>query len=281
MTRRGKTLLLSLAVVLVSGGLAAAVLSSRTIEGSIPGSATILSLAAPPDGLLAGTEQGLYASPDGKRWARVPRFGTSRVVVKGETGGALLGQGDHLYATGGLASFQDLGGLRSDETDSDLGSVAAVASGDQRTIAVTTTGRVFLRFEGLLIAPLEAVLPRGVLSVAAGGGKIYAGGLGIGLWLSEDDGVSWRQVLATPVASVEIDSNDESRVFLGTPGGLLVSDPEKTWRFTELRIQVDALAYGDGEFFAVSDRIVYRSRDGDSGWRAIPAREAESQRVRK
>lgn len=272
MTRRGKSILASIAVLLVSGGLAAAVLSSRTIEGSIPGDAAVLSLASLEEGLLVGTGSGLYLSPDGKRWALSERFSLGPVVVKSVDDGALVARDESLYAARGLSSFDDLPGFRPNEASGQPGeNIVAVASGDQGMIAVTRSGRVFLRLAGEPVRQLRATLPRGVHSVAVGAGKFFAGGLAMGVWVSEDQGASWQQVLATPVAAVEIETGEDQRVFLGTPGGLLVSDASRTWRFAELRTGIDALTHRGDEFFAVSDRLVYTSRGGDTGWRAISA----------
>src|SRR5436305_13886061 len=54
--------------VLFLGALVLVLLSNGRVQGSIPGSDSILSLAAIHRGFLVGTSGGVLQSPDGKTW---------------------------------------------------------------------------------------------------------------------------------------------------------------------------------------------------------------------
>lgn len=261
MTRRGKILLLSTTLALVGGGLVAALVSSRRIEGAVPGNAPILSLAAVPDGFLVGTGRGLYRSPDGRRWGVVEAV-SGAVAVKGMEAGALVASGGSIYTASGISDLNKVAELAE--------RLVAVGGAPGKVVAATSAGGILLQ-EGSRFSSLPAAPPRGVLALASSGLDIYAAGVAIGLWVTSDAGRSWQQVLATPVTSIEKETVGAGRTFLGTPGGLLVSDPRVGWRFTSLRVAVNGLALRGQYVFAVSNRILYESSGGDTGWRAIPA----------
>src|SRR5260370_22568077 len=60
--------------VLFLGALVLVILSSGRVQGSVPGSDSILSLAAIPQGFLVGTAGGVLQSPDGKTWLAAPHL---------------------------------------------------------------------------------------------------------------------------------------------------------------------------------------------------------------
>ena len=81
--------------VLFLGALVLVLLSNSRVQGSIPGSDSILSLAAIHQGFLVGTAAGVLQSPDGKTWlaaTNIPREpvavasdGTTSYVLAGGT----------------------------------------------------------------------------------------------------------------------------------------------------------------------------------------------------
>lgn len=266
-TRHRGVLLAGLTVgVLFVGALVIAFLGTRVNAAAVPGSQPIASLAVTPAGYLVGTIGALYASPDGKTWtpARLP---PELVAVDSD------GVTAYVLAAGTLRSTRDLATftvLASSVTGTVIaaapGGGAYIASGP-RIVRVGVDGRV----TDLPVGPAK---PAGLLALAvspARPGTILAGGPVSGLWQSDDNAVTWHRVLGTPTLALLIDRDRPERLLLGTPGGVLVSeDAGARWRFTELRLDVHGLSQENGQFFAVaSDRVVYRSANGDKGWVAV------------
>lgn len=250
-------------LVALAISLGVALVSFRTIEGSVPGRGPVLGLAVTARSYLVGTSTGVFASDDGVRWSRLSEF----------SGGALVAQasGEVLVLTGGdLYRGEGLSGL----------SVVASGLPEATALAGDASGRAWLSGEGqLLVVERDGSRrsveyeqgPEGVVALSVteeNPVRLYAGGISSGLWVSQDGGHTWEQVLQTPVRAVA--SNGDRR-FIGTAGGVLHSTPVQPWEFTDLRLSVEALARADGEFAAVTaDRLVYRSADGIE-WEAVAA----------
>lgn len=268
MARPRSLLLAAVLVALLSGAFVAALISSRQIEGGIPGGSPVLALAAIEPGFLAGTDGGLLVSPDGRSWSvpELPR-GRSLVTAAGGAGVALVD--GRLLRTEDLVTFQPVTGEQLAGT-----ALAGLPEGSvyvwtgSRTVARAPAGGPVERL------PLGDAAPPDVLALAvapAGPAILYAGGIASGLHRSADSGASWTRLLATPVRAILIDPADPRRLLLGTPGGVLVSaDGGLSWEFTELRSRIEGLAEHGGRFFAVtSDRLVFASPDGVRAWEAL------------
>jgi photosystem II stability/assembly factor-like uncharacterized protein len=251
--------------VLFLGALILALLSTRRIQGSIPGSDSILSLAAIRQGFLVGTTGGVLESPDGRTWlaaTNIPREPVS--VASDGTTSYVLG-GSILKSTKDLRSF---GTLATGVTGT------VIAPGPGRTIYVAA-GRSITRIAGsggrlpaLAGGPVPDVLAMAVVGDKPG--SVLVGAIG-GLWRTDDAGRTWQRILGTPSQAVLVDPSNPQRILLGTPGGVLVSENGGLqWHQTEMRRDVHGLSAENGKFFAVTtERIVYGSNDGVTGWTAF------------
>src|SRR2546421_59398 len=110
-------------------------------------------------------------------------------------------------------------------------------------------------------------IPREPVSVASDGTTSYV--LAGGTLKSTRD----MRTFGTPSQAVLVDPSSPQRILLGTPGGLLVSENGGLqWHQTEMRKDVHGLSQEGGRFFAVTtERLVYGSNDGTSGWTAFTA----------
>ena len=253
---------------LLVGSVVAAVLNARRLEGSVPGRAAILGLAASPEGFLLGTSDGVLSSSDGLTWERVAGFHSDSLVAGSAAIVAVVSE-RRLHVAPDLKSFRPV-----------------PAQLDRPTaLTVTRRGRVWVADRSVLLAgdttglqastPLEdgpqEVLSLGVLEESGQVPElILAGGLSSGLWRLDDTAAGWQRVLGTPIRAILMDPVKPGRYLLGTAGGVLVAGPTAP-EFTDLRLAVEALAESDGTYYAITaDRLIYSSQGG-SRWSALAA----------
>jgi hypothetical protein len=253
--------------VLFLGALVLVILSSGRVQGSIPGSDSILSLAAIPSGFLVGTAGGVLQSPDGKTWLAATNIPREPVSVTSDGTSSYVLAGGTLKSTRNLRTF---GTLATGVTGT------VIAPGPDGTVYVAA-GRSIDRVAsgGAPLPPLPGPPAPGVFSMAVVGdrpGSVLVGAIG-GLWRTDDTGRSWQRILGAPSQAVLVDPANPQRILLGTPGGVLVSENGGLqWHQTEMRKDVHGLSQAGGRFFAVTtERLVYGSDDGTSGWTAFTA----------
>jgi hypothetical protein len=261
--RRWPLALTAALLLLISGALVAVIITSRTIVGAVPGRSPILGMAALDDGFLVGTSRGAFVSRDGVTWSGVKNFSRSETLVAdGRTQGLVLSAGT-VWSTRDLSAF---------DKRSQVGRGVAMAVAADDSVYVVKDPAHVLRISGNQTQQLAfSTGPEEILSLASvDAGSLLAGGLTSGLWESRDGGVTWRRLLQTPTRAIMGDPVSEKRIFIATAGGILVSNDEgRRWRFTGMRMPVEALAEAAGRFFALStDRLVYTSTDGVS-WSRI------------
>ncbi|MEX2587710.1 MAG: hypothetical protein WD602_06925 [Actinomycetota bacterium] len=245
--------------------LFAAVISLRTIEGSIPGREPVLGLAAAGEYFLVGTAAGVYVSTDGVQWSALEQFSQGALVAQAGSDVLVLSQGE-LYRGAGPASLE------------------LVADGLPGALALAgdAAGRAWLgREEDLLIVEPEGERrpvrhregPDDMVALAVDDtntDKVFAGSLSSGLWYSRNGGRRFEPVLETPTRAVVVSVSGPRR-FIGTAGGVLYSTPTDPWEFTDLRLSIEALARADRQYYAITtDRLLYRSADG-LAWEPVAA----------
>lgn len=276
MKRRWPLLLLAALLMLISIALAVTLLSTRSIEGAVPGKAPLLGLAVVQGQFLAASETGLYLSPDGKTWSKPRSFskeaallagigpknaivlsgrglfrfdapGSFRLLLPGPTDGTALGSsGGSAYIARGINSILVIGPP-----------CLSGVSPDTECRHPESSGTLRLRRGPSEILALDAAPSNPVM--------FFAGGLRSGVWRSAAPELRWQKVLATATRAVLVDDLDPRRIYIGTAGGLLVSkDQGLSWSFTDLREPVEALAQWQDTLFALAgNRLVFRSSDGE------------------
>jgi photosystem II stability/assembly factor-like uncharacterized protein len=255
-----------LVVALFCVGVVLAVVTSRRVRGSIPGSDSILSLAAIRAGFLVGTSRGLAASQDGATWAAA-RIQRQQVAVASDgTSAYVLAEGD-VRVTSDLSTYTV-------QVTGVTGTAVAGGSGGSVYVAHAPWIALFGADGKLRALPSSPPVKEGVVALTAAPGnpsELLAGGPISGLWQSQDAGATWHRLVGTPSQAVLIDPANPQRILLGSPGGLLESvDGGTQWRFTQLRKDVHGLAAAGGVFFAVtSERILYESSDGVGRWKPL------------
>jgi hypothetical protein len=252
----------------MAGALIAALVSSRQLAGAIPGDDPILSMAAIEKGFLVGTAGGLYASPDGKRWAQVKGFLGRRALVARAADKAVVLHEKNLLATSDLKTYEAIhdfprGGL-------------ALAGDREGNIYVTEDAKHLVLFEagGSVRRVTATGGPKEILTVAGIPGDpavILAGGLTSGFWRSPGGDNDWRNILKTPTRAILADGAKQDRIFLGTPGGIFYSNDQGfTWTYSDMRLPVEALAEHQGVYYAItSDRLLYFSKTGTNNWNRL------------
>jgi hypothetical protein len=251
--------------VLFLGALILALLSTRRIQGSIPGSDSILSLAAIRQGFLVGTAGGLLESPDGRTWLAATNIPREPVSVASD------GTTSYILAGGLLKSTRD---LRTFGTVATAVTGSVIAPGPGGTIYVAA-GRAITRIagSGAALPPLAGPPVADILSMVVvpdRPGSVLVGAIG-GLWRTDDAGSTWQRILGTPSQAILVDPSNPQRILLGSTGGVLLSvNGGLQWHQTTMRKDVHGLSAENGKFFAVTtERVVYGSNDGVTAWTAL------------
>lgn len=249
MIRRRSSVLIALVLGLLAAGALYAVLSERRLRGEVPGRGAILSLAVANDRFLVATSVGLFESKDAIDWQRHEFTGRIQVASSGQA----------VFATVGPRIFR-----------LDNNASGGLLRSTPSALAVEAEG-LYAAVLGFIHTPdgdvqMHDPQPTDVAALDVEPPVFYAGGISSGLWKSENSGQNWRQLLETPITAILADSG---RIFVGTPGALLISEAPDRLEFTELREPIGGLAKVDGRFYAVASRVIYRSDNGKTNWRAV------------
>ena len=240
----------------------------------------------PADGsLLLASNTGLFRiGPDGGRPSRVT--GTLRtpsgsgsisaeLVVRFDGDGRLLGSGhpsggSDLPAALGLIASDD--GGRTWRSVSKLGEAdlhALAFSGDELAAAIFGQAQILVsRDGGRTFTPRIGPLPLVDLALDPSDARRWVASSEQGVFVSADDGRTWRQYDPTPNSRLAWGARELFRVDPGGP--VLVSrDGGRTWkRRGDTGGEPQALAVGGGGelFVAMVDGTVRRSGDGGRTW---------------
>lgn len=250
MIRRRSSLLAALVLGLLIVGAMYAVLSERRLTGEVPGRGAIRSLAISEDGFFVATSEGIFESRDGIEWERHELTGQTQVASSGSA----------VFASSAERLFR-----------LDKNAVAGALTGPPSALAAE--GEVaYAAVDGWIAhvpggdAQMHDPQPRDVVALDVDQRIIYGGGISSGLWKSEDGGQEWLQLIATPTTAVMA---DPTRLLVGTPGGLLISESKDRLEFTELREPINGLSMFRETIYAVGERLIYRSENGKTGWEAL------------
>jgi hypothetical protein len=259
-----------LGLVLV-GAFAVALIATRTIKGTVPGRAALLSLGVIDDGFLVGTAEGAYTSSDSVSWRLVKGFNHQRTLITSNGNLAVALSGTGLYKTSDLRSFDKV------FQTAQRGVALALDSKNNIYVAEDNRHLDLIKTDGSLQRVTATTGPQEVLALDAEAGDpalLFAGGLRSGLWRSFGGESGWRHVSRTPTTAIFVDPNNEDRVFIGTARGILVSkDKGLSWRSTSFHVPVVAMAEHRGRYFVLaSNQSVYVSSNGISDFKRFQGR---------
>jgi hypothetical protein len=252
-------------LLIFSVALVVALVSSRSLSGSVPGEDPVLSLGVVDKGFVVGTTKGMWVSSDARVWHRSARFHRDRTLAASVNGKIFTVSRGVVEETSDLETFEPAVGavLASVAIATDPKGDVFLSNGSQVTLSTPDSG---LQSVPIVRGPKE------VIALAAAPGAtvtVYAGGLSSGMWRSIDGGLRWRRMLETPTRALMVDPADPKRVFLGTAGGLLVSTNRGVgWKFTDMRLKVEAIAAEGADYYVLTDdRLIYRSKNGIKDWK--------------
>lgn len=264
MRRRWPVVLLAAIAALLGASLIAALLSGRQIQGSVPVDAPALALAAIDEGRMVATTAGVFITRNDIDWAAARQFGSGSALVASRDGVAAIRFSDgKVRRTMTTRDLDEISGV----TDEDPLGAAMSFAPDGSLHLVDSRAEAIIRVGGSDMH-LPAGGPGAANALAVASDRFLLGGVTTGLW--ELRGQSWLRLVATPVRAVLIDEKNESRIFLGSPGGLLVSrNAGRSWRFTSLREPIEGIAQDSSRYYAITNRkIIYRSGTGEEDWEA-------------
>lgn len=268
MKRRWPLVSLALMVAAFAVVFGVVLLSSRRLHGSIPGNSPILSLGVIKSGFALGTTKGVLRSSDGIEWERVAELPRSRALVASGGDRIVVLSGGLLQETTDLKTFSDAFGAV-------IKGVAIASDGPGNVYVAESPKRISLITKDHSLASVRVKKgPAEIVTLGAIPGRkvrLFAGGVVSGFWISGDGGITWLRNLKTPTRAVVVDPINGKHVLIGTAGGILsTNDGGHTWRFTDMRSSVEALAYDNNRFYAVDEgRLVWVSRGGNAGWKPI------------
>jgi photosystem II stability/assembly factor-like uncharacterized protein len=271
--------------------LAAAVVLSRTGDerasgggpeaiAGLPNTPDYHSLLVAPDdpnALVLGTHNGLYRSGDaGRTW--------EKAKLDGEDAMNLARAGTHVVWAAGhnvLAKSADGGNTWQDVRPDGLPGLDvhgfAVDPRDPQTLFAAIAGQGLYRSTdgGTSFSVVSQRVGPGVMALAATpDGRILAGDMQQGLFVSGDGGKTWKVTLKAALMGLALNPNDASRVLATGPGILRSTDGGRTWE-QPLPLEQGAgpVAWAPSDpqvaYVVGFDKTLYKTEDGGAVWTAV------------
>lgn len=262
--KRWPRVLAALLGLVIAGAIIGALVSTRRLEGSVPGKSPILGLAVTESGYLVGTGEGMFSSKDARTWFRSPGP-RAKALVTNDSSSAIALAESLVTRSEDLQNFVPAVGSVQDGI--------AIAADDEDNIYIAEDARtivLYLAAGGVKRSTVEGG-PREIVSFDVISGDpvtLFAGGLTSGFWRSTTGGTTWRHILKTPVRAIVVDPENPKRIFIGTAGGVLYSkDGGLKWDFTEMRSSIEAITAARGKIWVITqDRLIFSSEDGINGY---------------
>jgi photosystem II stability/assembly factor-like uncharacterized protein len=238
---------------------------------------SLLVAASNPEALTLGTHNGLYQSNDGGRtWQSTTLSGQDAMNLARASEAVVWTAGHNVLArsTDGGATWQDVrpAGLPGLDVHG-----FAIDPGDPETLYAAIAGQGLYRSEdgGGSFALVSREVGPGVMALAVlADGRILAGDMQRGLFVSSDRGVSWQVTLEAGLMGLAVNPQ-QPEVVLGTgPGILRSSDGGRTWeRAMALEEGAGPVAWAPSDpqtaFVVGFDRTLYKTTDGGQSWQPV------------
>jgi photosystem II stability/assembly factor-like uncharacterized protein len=236
-------------------------------------------LVAPrdPNSLALGTHNGLYQSSDGGRtWEATALAGQDAMNLGHAEGGTTWTAGHNVLAksTDGGETWQDVRPEGLPHLDIHG---FAVDPRNGRTLWAALAGQGLYRSTngGASFQLVTREVGGGVMALAVTpAGRILAGDMQQGLFISDDGGKSWTPTLQAGLMGLAVNPKEPERIVATGPGILLSTDAGRTWD------EVLPLGQGAGPVawapsrprvgYAVGfDKTLYKTEDRGATWRPV------------
>jgi photosystem II stability/assembly factor-like uncharacterized protein len=238
---------------------------------------SLLVAARNADALTLGTHNGLYQSSDGGRtWRTTTLAGQDAMNLGRAAGGVTWTAGHNVLAksTDGGRTWQDVRPEGLPHLDIHGFSVDPR---DQRTLWAALAGQGLYRSKdgGQRFNLVTREVGAGVMALAVTrDGRILAGDMQQGLFVSADGGSTWKLTLRAGLMGLAANPKERERIVATGPGILLSTDGGRNWN------QVLPLEQGAGPvawapsrprvgYVVGFDKTLYKTQDGGATWRPV------------
>jgi photosystem II stability/assembly factor-like uncharacterized protein len=266
------------AAILASGGSSDEAASTPAAGlPDTPDYHSLLVAAGNADALTLGTHNGLYQSSDGGRtWQSTTLAGQDAMNLGRAEGGVTWTAGHNV-----LAKSADGGRTWQDVQPDGLPHLDihgfAVDPRDQRTLWAALAGQGIYRSKdgGESFELVTREVGGGVMALAVTpDGRILAGDMQQGLFVSADAGGTWKPTLQAGLMGLAVNPKEPERIVATGPGIMLSSDGGRNWdQVMPLEAGAGPVAWAPSNprvaYVVGFDKTLYKTDDGGATWRPV------------
>ena len=236
-------------------------------------------LVAPSDAhtLFLGTHSGLYRSTDGGRtWSEASLAGQDAMNLARASEGVVWAAGHDVLAksTDGGETWQDV--VPDGLPHLDVHGFAADPR-DQKTLWAALAGQGLYRSSdgGESFSLVSREVGPGVMALAVThDGRVLAGDMQRGLFVSSNDGKRWKVTLPAALMGLAVSPSDRKRVIATGQAILLSEDGGRTWdEVLPLGEGAGPVAWAPSEpgtaYVVGFDKTLYKTTDGGETWSPV------------
>jgi photosystem II stability/assembly factor-like uncharacterized protein len=238
---------------------------------------SLLVAAGNANALTLGTHNGLYQSSDGGRsWQSTTLAGQDAMNLGRAAGDVTWTAGHNVFAksTDGGVTWQDVSPEGLPHLDIHG---FAVDLRDQRTLWAALAGEGIYRSKdgGESFELVTREVGAGVMALAVTpDGRILAGDMQQGLFVSADEGKTWKPILQAGLMGLAVNPTEPERIVATGPGILLSTDGGRNWdQVLPVEAGAGPVAWAPSSpkiaYVVGFDQTLYRTDDGGATWRPV------------
>lgn len=243
---------------------------------------SLLVAADDPRTVVLGTHNGLYQPADGGlTWQETALAGQDAMNLGNAEGGLTWTAGHNVLAssTDGGQTWQD---VRPDGLPHLDIHGFAVDPRDPQTLWAALAGQGLYRSTdgGESFELITREVGAGVMALAVTrSGRVLAGDMQQGLFVSDDDGKTWRPTLEAGLMGLAVNPSDPELILATGPGILRSHDGGRNWdQVLPLEEGAGPVAWAPSEpdtaYVVGFDRTLYKSTDGGQTWQPVTGGES-------
>jgi photosystem II stability/assembly factor-like uncharacterized protein len=268
-------------VILTSGSGEERAGTAATGLPNTPDYHSLLVAAKDPEALTLGTHDGLYESSDGGRtWQSTALEGRDAMNLARAEGQFVWAAGHDLLAKSpdGGETWQD---VRPDGLPSLDVHGFAVDPRDPKALYAAIAGQGLFRSDdgGERFGPISRRVGPGVMALAVTpDGRILAGDMQQGVFVSADGGRTWKVTLEAALMGLAVNPQRPKLILASGPGILRSTDGGQTWdQVMPLEQGAGPVAWSASEadtaYVVGFDQTLYKTTDGGESWRPVGTEE--------